>query len=115
MSTKNWFVYLLRCADNSLYCGISNDVENRVATHNAGRGAKYTKSRRPVELVATSDEMARGDALKLEYAIRKLRRCDQEQVIAPIRHFMRQLGPYTRRLKVTSHEDGGDGEVREQE
>ena len=57
MSTKNWIVYLLRCSDNSLYCGISNDVTRRVATHNAGQGAKYTKSRRPVELVATSREM----------------------------------------------------------
>lgn len=72
MSTNNWTVYLLRCSDNSLYCGISNDVDRRVATHNAGRGAKYTKSRRPVELVATSGEMTRGDALKLEYGIRKL-------------------------------------------
>jgi len=72
MSTKNWIVYLLRCSDNSLYCGISNDVTRRVATHNAGQGAKYTKSRRPVELVATSREMTRGDALKLEYGIRQL-------------------------------------------
>ena len=72
MSTKNWVVYLLRCSDNSLYCGISNDVTRRVATHNAGRGAKYTKSRRPVELVATSREMTKSDALKLEYGIRQL-------------------------------------------
>ena len=72
MSTNNWTVYLLRCSDNSLYCGISTDVDRRIATHNAGRGAKYTKSRRPVELVATSGEMTRGDALKLEYSIRKL-------------------------------------------
>jgi putative endonuclease len=72
MNTKNWIVYLLRCSDNSLYCGISNDVARRVAVHNAGQGAKYTKSRRPVELVATSGEMTKGEALRLEYRIRQL-------------------------------------------
>jgi len=72
MSTKNWVVYLLRCSDNSLYCGISNNVARRVSAHNEGNGAKYTKSRRPVELVATSREMTKGDALKLEYGIRQL-------------------------------------------
>jgi putative endonuclease len=72
MGTKSWVVYLLRCSDNSLYCGISNDVARRVGTHNAGKGAKYTKPRRPVELVTTSRAMTRGDALKLEYRIRRL-------------------------------------------
>ena len=72
MRTKNWVVYLLQCSDNSLYCGISNNVTRRVDAHNAGKGAKYTKSRRPVELVATSREMTKGDALKLEYGVRKL-------------------------------------------
>lgn len=72
MSTKSWIVYLLRCSDNSLYCGISNDVAKRVSVHNAGQGAKYTKSRRPVELVATSRAMSKSEALKLEHGIRKL-------------------------------------------
>ena len=72
MSTKNWVVYLLRCSDNSLYCGISNNVTMRVDAHNAGKGAKYTRSRRPVELVTTSPAMTRGEALKLEYRIRRL-------------------------------------------
>ena len=72
MGTKNWVVYLLRCSDNSLYCGISNNVARRVDAHNAGSGAKYTRSRLPVILVATSCAMTRGDALKLEYRIRHL-------------------------------------------
>ena len=72
MSTKNWVVYLLRCSDNSLYCGISNNIARRVDAHNAGKGAKYTRSRRPVELVTTSPGLTRGDALKLEYRIRRL-------------------------------------------
>ena len=69
---KKWVVYLVRCSDNSLYCGISNDLPGRLKEHNAGKGAKYTKSRRPVELVGTSREMTRSDALKLEYRIKQL-------------------------------------------
>ena len=72
MSTKNWVVYLLRCSDNSLYCGISNNIARRVDAHNSGKGAKYTRSRRPVELVTTSPTMTRGDALKLEHRIRRM-------------------------------------------
>ncbi|MGB5747513.1 MAG: GIY-YIG nuclease family protein [Desulfobacterales bacterium] len=72
MSEKKWGVYLLRCSDNSLYCGISNNIEKRVIEHNSGMGAKYTNSRRPVELVVASCKMTKGDALKLEYAIKQL-------------------------------------------
>ena len=67
-----WKVYLVRCADNSLYCGISNNIEKRVIEHNSGMGAKYTRYRRPVELVAASREMTRSDALKLEFGIKQL-------------------------------------------
>jgi putative endonuclease len=72
MSEKNWAAYLLRCSDNSLYCGVSNNVEKRVIEHNSGMGAKYTRSRRPVVLVGTSRAMTKGEALKLEYRIKKL-------------------------------------------
>lgn len=72
MSTKNWVVYLLRCSDNSIYCGISNNVARRVDAHNGGSGAKYTRSRRPVKLVTASCAMTRSEALKLEYRIRRL-------------------------------------------
>ena len=72
MNEKNWVVYLLRCSDNSLYCGVSNNIENRVVEHNAGLGAKYTRSHRPVVLVVTSRDMFKVDAVKLEYQIKKL-------------------------------------------
>ena len=49
MDKRQWVVYLLRCSDESLYCGITNNLKNRLITHNSGRGAKYTRSRRPVE------------------------------------------------------------------
>jgi len=68
---ENWKVYLIRCADNSLYCGIAKDVAERVEKHNAGKGAKYTRSRLPVELAAKSSEMSRSEALKLEAHIKK--------------------------------------------
>ena len=72
MSKKKWIVYLVRCSDKSLYCGISNDFKSRLIEHNSGKGAKYTKSRRPVELVGISPEMTKSDALKLEYRIKLL-------------------------------------------
>ena len=68
----DWVVYLIRCSDNSLYCGISNDVKTRLIEHNSGRGAKYTRSRRPVKLVGVSSEMTQSEALKLEYRIKQL-------------------------------------------
>ena len=72
MNTKKWVVYLVRCSDKSLYCGISNDLKKRLIEHNSGKGAKYTRSRRPVELVGMSPEMTKSEALKLEYRIKQL-------------------------------------------
>jgi putative endonuclease len=72
MSDKEWVVYLVCCADRSLYCGITKDIAKRLGEHNAGKGAKYTQSRKPVEMVAVSPPMTRSDALKLEYRIKKL-------------------------------------------
>jgi putative endonuclease len=72
MTNKNYVVYLLRCSDNSIYCGISNNLNLRLIEHNAGKGAKYTRSRRPVELVGISPEMIKSEALKLEYRIKQL-------------------------------------------
>jgi len=63
---------LIRCSDESLYCGITNTLKNRLIAHNSGRGAKYTRSRRPVELVAASSEMTKSDALKLEYRVKQV-------------------------------------------
>ena len=71
MIDEKWVVYLVRCSDNSLYCGISNDFNRRLEKHNAGKGAKYTKSRKPVKLVGISPEIAKNEALKLEYRIKR--------------------------------------------
>ena len=72
MSEKKWVVYLVRCDDNSLYCGVSNDIKSRLIEHNSGKGAKYTRSRRPVELVGVGPQMSKSEALKLEYWIKRL-------------------------------------------
>ena len=66
-----WKVYLVKCADNSLYCGSTNDVNSRIEKHNAGKGAKYTQSRLPVELVAVSRELSKSEALSLEHYIKQ--------------------------------------------
>jgi putative endonuclease len=67
-----WVVYLVRCCDASLYCGITNDLEARLKAHNSGKGAKYTRSRRPVHLTGTSTELTKSDALKLEYRVKQV-------------------------------------------
>ena len=72
MDKKQWVVYLIRCSDESLYCGITNNLKNRLEAHNSGRGAKYTRSRRPVELVGVSSEMTKSDTLKLEYRVKQV-------------------------------------------
>ena len=68
-----WFVYLVRCKDGSLYCGIARDVRARIAQHDAGKGAKYTRGRGPLALLATRRCASRGDALRLEAAVKRER------------------------------------------
>jgi len=68
---ESWRVYLAKCADGSMYCGISKDVPARIEKHNSGKGAKYTRSRRPLEVVAESSKMSKSDALKLEAYVKK--------------------------------------------
>ena len=73
----SWSVYILRCADGTLYTGIAPDVEKRVALHNAGKGAKYTRGRGPVELVYREELEDRAAASKREYAIKQLSRAEK--------------------------------------
>jgi len=69
-----WFVYILRCGDGSLYTGCTDDVQRRLAVHRSGKGAKYTRSRLPVELVYQEEVPDRSAALRREAAIKKLKR-----------------------------------------
>jgi putative endonuclease len=77
-----WYVYLVQCGDGSLYTGISNDVAARVAVHNEGRGARYTRSRRPVTLVYLERRRSRSTALRREAAIKALSRAEKQALIS---------------------------------
>ncbi len=76
-----WFVYLLRCADGSLYTGIAKDVNRRSRQHNAGTASRNTRCRRPVEVVYREMHPSRGSALKREAAIKALTRRQKESLI----------------------------------
>ena len=75
------YTYLVRCADGSLYCGWTNHLEQRIQAHNEGRGAKYTKSRRPVSLVYYEEFATRREATQPESAIKKLTRKEKLQLV----------------------------------
>lgn len=76
------YTYLLRCSDDSLYCGWTNDLQKRLISHNAGKGAKYTRSRLPVTLVYYEVSATKQDAMKRETAIKKLSRKEKLALIA---------------------------------
>ena len=75
------YTYILKCKDDSLYTGWTNDLKKRITSHNAGKGAKYTKARRPVELVYFEEFQTREEAMKREYAIKQLSRKEKEALI----------------------------------
>jgi putative endonuclease len=78
----SWYVYVARCADGTLYCGIARDVAARIAEHDAGTGAKYTRSRGPLTVVLVRRCLGKSKALRLEYAIKQLTRGEKAALIA---------------------------------
>jgi putative endonuclease len=76
------FVYVVECSDGTLYTGYTTDVERRVAEHNDGTGARYTRGRAPVTLVHTEAFDSRSAAMAREYAIKQLRRAQKEALVA---------------------------------
>ena len=85
-----WYVYMVQCSDGTLYTGITNDLEKRIATHNSGKdGAKYTRGRRPVKLVYAERAGTKSAAAGLEHRIKRLKRAQKiglarnQQVLAP--------------------------------
>jgi len=79
--SPRWTVYLLRCADGSLYAGIARSLADRVAAHNAGRGAKYTRARLPVEVAWSRARQPPSDARRLEYALKQLSRAEKLRLV----------------------------------
>jgi len=80
--SARWWVYVLRCTDGTLYTGITNDPDRRLAQHNAGTASKYTRSRRPVAMVYREPKRTRGAALRREAAIKALPRRQKDALIA---------------------------------
>ena len=76
-----WYVYILRCGDGTLYTGITDDILRRLAAHRAGRGAKYTRGRGPLELVYQEQVPDKPAALRREVAVKRLKRAEKEQLI----------------------------------
>lgn len=75
------YTYILKCNDDSLYTGWTNDLEKRIQVHNEGKGAKYTKSRRPVTLVYYEKFQSKEEAMKREYAIKHMTRAQKEKLV----------------------------------
>lgn len=80
---KKYFVYMVRCSDNSLYTGYTvNSVKTRVKKHNEGLGGKYTRARRPVRIVYTEECLSRQKAMKREFEIKKLSKKEKEAMVS---------------------------------
>ena len=77
-----WVVYLLRCRDGTLYTGCTNNLPHRLCAHNEGKGAKYTRARRPVVLVYQERCQGKSEALKREAAIKRLPKAQKEALVA---------------------------------
>ena len=75
------YTYIVRCKDDTLYCGWTNNLEKRIASHNSGKGAKYTKTRYPVELVYYETFDTKEEAMRREYAIKQLTRKQKLELI----------------------------------
>ncbi len=83
-----WWVYMVRCADDSLYTGSTNDLDRRLQAHNTGKGARYTRSRRPVELVWSRRLKDKSAALSLEARLKQLSRPEK---LALVRQPLRKM------------------------
>lgn len=76
-----FYVYIIRCKDNTLYTGFTVNLEKRIETHNKGMGAKYTRGRRPVKLVYKEEYESKSQALRREHAIKKLNKKQKINII----------------------------------
>ena len=79
-SKKSWVVYLLECRDGTYYCGITNDLDKRMKDHNDGKGAKYTRSRRPFRLIGAIPMPDKAAAAKLEYFVKQKTKKEKRKI-----------------------------------
>jgi len=87
-----WSIYIVQCADTSLYTGITTDIERRIAQHNAAKGARYTRAKMPVTLVYQEEAKDRSEASKREYAIKQLSRTQKLALVASYQNDDTPLG-----------------------
>jgi putative endonuclease len=83
------YVYVARCANGALYVGYTTDVERRLAAHNAGRGGRYTRANRPLALVTAWSFTSKREALRAEYALKRLPR-ERKFAMIQVRHFSQE-------------------------
>ena len=83
---SNNYIYILKCADGSLYCGWTNNLEKRLSAHNAGTASKYTRTRRPVELAYFEQFETKQEAMSREYHIKRLTREEKLKLIGMFEH-----------------------------
>ena len=105
------YTYLLECADQTLYCGWTNDLDKRVKAHNSGQGAKYTKPRRPVVLVYYEEFETKEEAMRREFAIKRLTRGEKLRLIEEKRAQTGERLPLqieeTKRVKIEENDNSG--------
>lgn len=80
----DWYLYILRCGDGTLYTGITTDVEKRLELHRSGKGAKYTRGRGPLELIYQENCGSHGEALRREIAVKKLKRNEKTALVGAV-------------------------------
>ena len=83
-SNEEWFLYMLRCNNGSLYTGVTNNLERRLKMHEEGKAAKYTRARRPVELVYQEVCSGRKEALMREWKVKELPKVEKERLVTGI-------------------------------
>jgi len=77
----NWLVYILECSDRTYYCGITNNIEKRIKTHNKGTASKYTRVRLPVKLIAKRANLTHSEALKLEHKVKQQKKDEKVEFL----------------------------------
>jgi putative endonuclease len=81
---KKYYAYLARCSDDTLYAGYTNDLEEREIKHNEGKGAHYTKIRRPVKIIYSEEFDTKSEAMKREYQLKHLKKQEKEKLITSL-------------------------------
>jgi putative endonuclease len=80
----NWLVYILQCNDDTIYCGITNNLEKRLEAHKSGKGSRYVRGHMPFRLVATSPMMSKSEAMRLEYFVKRAPKKDKIKMVSLI-------------------------------